>query len=35
MEFQKQIEQKAWLLGGETQKVPAQRLVDFTEGQTI
>lgn len=30
MEFQKEIEQKAWRLGGETQKVPAQRLVDFT-----
>lgn len=33
MEFQKQIEQKAWHLAGETQKVPAQRLVDFTEGK--
>ena len=33
MEFQKQIEQTAWRLGGETQKVPAQRLVDFTEGK--
>jgi len=30
VEFQKQIEQKAWRLAGETQKVPAQRLVDFT-----
>jgi uncharacterized FAD-dependent dehydrogenase len=30
VEFQKQIEQKAWQLAGETQKVPAQRLVDFT-----
>jgi len=30
VEFQKQIEQKAWHLAGETQKVPAQRLVDFT-----
>jgi len=30
MEFQKEIEQNAWKLGGETQKVPAQRLVDYT-----
>jgi len=33
VEFQKQIEQKAWHLAGETQKVPAQRLVDFTTGK--
>jgi uncharacterized FAD-dependent dehydrogenase len=33
MEFQKAIEQKAWLLGGETQKVPAQRMVDFTQNK--
>ena len=32
LKFQKAIEQKAWRLGGETQKVPAQRLVDFTQG---
>ncbi|WP_339838014.1 FAD-dependent protein [uncultured Flavobacterium sp.] len=31
MEFQKDIEQKAWQLAGETQKVPAQRMVDFTQ----
>jgi len=31
MEFQKAIEQKAWHLAGETQKVPAQRMVDFTQ----
>ena len=30
VEFQKQIEQNAWHLAGETQKVPAQRLEDFT-----
>jgi hypothetical protein len=30
MYFQKEIEQTAWKLAGETQKVPAQRLVDFT-----
>ncbi|MEI6866760.1 FAD-dependent protein [Flavicella sp.] len=33
MEFQKSIEQNAWRLGGETQKVPAQKLVDFTQGK--
>ncbi len=33
MAFQQQIEQKAWLLAGETQKVPAQRLEDFTKGR--
>ncbi len=32
MAFQKDIEQKAWKLGGMTQRVPAQRLVDFTNG---
>ncbi len=31
LEFQKSIEQKAWQLAGETQKVPAQRMVDFTQ----
>ena len=33
MAFQKSIEQKAWELGGMSQKVPAQRLVDFTKGK--
>jgi uncharacterized protein len=33
MEFQKSIEQKAWLLGGKSQKVPAQRMVDFTQNK--
>ncbi|MGH2665111.1 NAD(P)/FAD-dependent oxidoreductase [Flavobacterium sp.] len=33
MEFQKAIEQKAWQLAGQTQKVPAQRLVDFTQNK--
>ncbi len=33
MEFQKTIEQKAWTLAGETQKVPAQRIVDFTQNK--
>jgi uncharacterized FAD-dependent dehydrogenase len=31
LEFQKSIEQKAWQIAGETQKVPAQRMVDFTK----
>ena len=33
MEFQKAIEQKAWRLAGETQKVPAQRMIDFTQNK--
>ena len=33
MEFQKSIEQKSWLLAGETQRVPAQRMVDFTQNK--
>jgi uncharacterized FAD-dependent dehydrogenase len=33
MEFQKAIEQKAWHLAGSTQKVPAQRMVDFTNNK--
>lgn len=31
LEFQKTIEQKAWQLAGSTQKVPAQRMVDFSQ----
>ncbi len=31
MEFQKDIEQRAWRLAGQTQRVPAQRMVDFTQ----
>ena len=31
VEFQKSIEQNAWNLAGKTQKVPAQRMVDFTQ----
>lgn len=31
LEFQKSIEQQAWKLAGQTQKVPAQRMVDFTQ----
>ena len=33
MEFQKSIEQKAWHLAGESQKVPAQRMIDFTKSK--
>lgn len=33
LEFQKAIEQKAWHLAGETQRVPAQRMVDFTQSK--
>ncbi len=33
MEFQKNIEQKAWHLAGNTQKVPAQRMIDFTQNK--
>lgn len=33
MEFQKAIEQKAWQLAGQTQKVPAQRMIDFTQNK--
>ena len=31
--FQKEIEQGAWRLAGSTQRVPAQRLMDFVEGR--
>ena len=33
MHFQKMIEQTAWAAAGGTQRVPAQRLVDFVEGK--
>lgn len=33
MEFQKSIEQRAWQLAGQTQAVPAQRMVDFTQSK--
>ena len=33
MEFQKSIEQKAWNLAGQTQRVPAQRMIDFTQNK--
>ena len=31
--FQEKIEKQAWEMGGKTQKVPAQRLVDFVNGK--
>ena len=34
MEFQKDIEQRAWRLAGQTQQVPAQRMVDFSQSKT-
>jgi uncharacterized protein len=33
MEFQKTIEQQAWREAGETQRVPAQRMIDFTQSK--
>lgn len=33
MEFQRSIEQRAWIEGGKTQKAPAQRLRDFIKGK--
>ncbi|MEI6123549.1 MAG: NAD(P)/FAD-dependent oxidoreductase [Bacteroidota bacterium] len=33
LEFQRSVEQKAWLEAGSTQKVPAQRLMDFVHGK--
>lgn len=31
LDFQKEIEHKAWLVAGRTQKVPAQRMLDFVQ----
>jgi uncharacterized FAD-dependent dehydrogenase len=33
VEFQKEIEQRSWSLAGKSQRVPAQRLVDFIDGR--
>lgn len=33
LEFQKELEKKAWIYGGKTQTAPAQRLLDFTQGK--
>jgi uncharacterized FAD-dependent dehydrogenase len=34
MEFQRSVEQTCWKAGGETQAVPAQRLIDFVNNTT-
>ncbi|MBS1637698.1 MAG: FAD-binding protein [Bacteroidetes bacterium] len=34
LEFQKQLEKQAWLMGGQTQTAPAQRLQDFVNNKT-
>ena len=33
VEFQKAVEQQAFLIGGETQRLPAQRMMDFIDGK--
>jgi uncharacterized FAD-dependent dehydrogenase len=33
LEFQKSVEKACWMAAGETQRVPAQRLVDFVENR--
>ena len=33
LDFQKEIEQKCWELAGKSQRVPAQRLLDFVNGK--
>jgi len=33
LEFQRKIEQQAWIEGGKTQTAPAQRMVDFTQNK--
>lgn len=33
VQFQKEIEQRAWYLAGKSQKVPAQRMVDFSQNK--
>ncbi len=33
LDFQKYVEQRCWEAGGKTQKVPAQRMIDFVEGK--
>ncbi|TGK08954.1 FAD-binding protein [Leptospira fletcheri] len=33
MEFQKELEKRAWIAGGRTQTAPAQRLADFVDGK--
>lgn len=33
LEFQQEVERRCWEAGGKTQKVPAQRMIDFVEGK--
>ncbi|MDN3723948.1 FAD-binding protein [Aequorivita sp. SDUM287046] len=33
LDFQKYVEQRCWEAGGKTQKVPAQRMIDFVDGK--
>jgi uncharacterized protein len=33
LDFQKEVEQKCWEAAGKTQKVPAQRMLDFVQGK--
>lgn len=33
LNFQKEVEKKCWEVGGKTQRVPAQRMIDFVEGK--
>ena len=33
LDFQRKVEQKCWEAAGKTQKVPAQRMIDFIEGK--
>lgn len=33
LDFQKLVENKCWEAGGKTQRVPAQRMIDFVEGR--
>ena len=33
LDFQKQVERSCWEAGGKTQRVPAQRMIDFVEGK--
>ncbi len=33
LDFQKEVERKAWIAAGRTQRVPAQRMLDFVQGK--
>ncbi|MDG1044208.1 MAG: FAD-binding protein [Flavobacteriaceae bacterium] len=34
LDFQKKVEYDCWVVGGKTQRVPAQRMIDFVQGKT-